>query len=159
MYTKIYRQFGYTPPKKGSPALPYRGTGLRLANHRLHAPLALTPLPCTPLLTCYVPSPMFPGFVCGRHSFPGNTRTTRTNVSPHLAEEFLDVPRSVGTAEAHDNTIEFYTFSIPPAFSAVSTRVQGRGSCARNGMVSPSRYKAAELVTWRHCCKFFESRR
>ena len=77
---------------------------------------------------------------------------------PHLAQEFLDIPHLVETVEAHDNTIGFYTFSTSPAFSAVSTRVQGRRPCARNGMVSPTRYKAAELVTWRHCFKFFESR-
>ena len=78
---------------------------------------------------------------------------------PHLAEEFLDIPRLVETAEARDNTIGFYTFSNPPTFSAVSIRVQGRRPCARNYMVSPTRYKAAQLVAWRHCFEFFESRR
>jgi hypothetical protein len=78
---------------------------------------------------------------------------------PHLAEEFSDIPRLVETLEARDNTIGFYTFSNPPAFSAVTIRVQGRRPRARNGMVSPTRYKAVELVTWRHCFEFFESRR
>jgi len=78
---------------------------------------------------------------------------------PHLAEGFSDIPRLVETLEACDNTIGFYTFSNPPAFSAVTTRVQGRRPCARNDMVSPTRYKAAELVTWRHCFEFCESRR
>jgi hypothetical protein len=45
----------------------------------------------------------------------------------------------------NDNAIGFYTFSIPPAFSAVSIRVQGRRPGARNGMVSPTRYK---LQNW-----------
>jgi len=43
----------------------------------------------------------------------------------------------------HDNRICFCTFFIPPAFSAKSTRVQGRG-WNKNGVISPSRYKARD---------------
>jgi len=100
---------------------------------------------------------MFPGFVWDGIPFPV-IQELPERMYPHLAEEFLDIPRLVETVEAHDNTIGFYTFSTPPAFSVVSTRVQGRRPCARNGMVSPTRYKAAELLTGRHCFKFFESR-
>ena len=103
-------------PQKGSPALPYRGIGLRLATHRQNVPHALTPLPSTDLCTT---SDMLRvnshisrfGFVW--HSF-SVMQEPPERMYPHLAEEFSDIARLVQRVEVHNNTIGFaHSLSLP----------------------------------------------